>query len=424
MSTPNVKTRQLVLPEILKDELSGTSALSSDSEVGDSTELNSSVKAATRRSWKKHQLTGETLNPPTKKKLNQQKTPLIMASNTENTTNTLGSEVELTPELLLLEKRLQSKFDASINKALKLIQEQLNKWSTTSNEVVRNKIEMTSLKQENSALKTEVVNLKESCDKLENKSLECNLIISGIPENRWETDDSRVTTLYRYIANTIEMDNPQDRYNTACNIVIECCKRLGPRDTNRTRPICVEFASKYEADRLYANRFYMEKGVFVDREYSKETERICSTLRPILKAAKTVPEYKKKCRMEGARFILDGKSFTKENLHKLPEKISSYNVSTKTSENVISFFGELSPFSNFHPAHFVHTDQENHCAEQLIQHEKAKLFGDSEASKKILKAKSGLECKQIAYDIENYDHNHWIEQAPGLCKQGIRAKYE
>ena len=91
--------------------------------------------------------------------------------------------------------------------------------------------------------------------------------------------------------------------------MIERCKRLGLRDANRTRPIRVEFASKYEADRLYANRFYREKGVFVDREYNKETERIQSTLRPILKAAKKVPEYKKKCRMEGARFILDGKSF-------------------------------------------------------------------------------------------------------------------
>ena len=226
------------------------------------------------------------------------------------------------------------------------------------------------------------MNLKENCEdlksklnKLENRSLECNLLISGIRENRWETDDSRVTTLYRYIADTFEMDNLQDRYNRACNIVIKHCKRLGPRDANRTRPIRVEFASKYEADRLYANRFYIEKGVFVDQEYNKETERVRSTLRPILKAAKKVPEYKKKCRLEGARFILDGKTYTKENMHKLPEKISSYNISNKSSDSVVGFFGELSPFSNFHPATFVHNGQEYHCAEQLIQHEKAKLFG-------------------------------------------------
>ena len=178
---------------------------------------------------------------------------------------------------------------------------------------------------------------------------------------------------------------------------------------NRTRPIWVEFASKYEADRLYENRFHMEKCIFVDQEYTKETESISSTLRPILKAAKKVPEYKKKCCLEGPKFILDGKAYTKENLHKLPEKISSYNVSTKNNDNVVGFFGALSPFSNFHPAQFIHNGQEYHCVEQLIQHKKAKLFDDSETSIKILRAKSGLECKQAAYDTENYEHDHWIE---------------
>ena len=64
-----------------------------------------------------------------------------MANKTENATNTLDSEVELTPELLLLEKRLQSKFDQSINKALEPIQEKPNKLSSTSEEVAQNKIE-------------------------------------------------------------------------------------------------------------------------------------------------------------------------------------------------------------------------------------------------------------------------------------------
>ena len=168
----------------------------------------------------------------------------------------------------------------------------------------------------------------------------------------------------------------------------------------------------------------MEKGVFVDREYNKETERVHSTLRPILKAAKKIPEYKKKCRLEGAKFILDGKSYAKENLHKLPEKISSYNVSTKNNNEIVGFFGELSPFSNFHPAPFTYNGHDYHCVEQLIQHKKAKLFGDSETEDKILKAKSSLECKQVAYETKNYEHDHWILQTARLCKPRIKAKYE
>ena len=164
--------------------------------------------------------------------------------------------------------------------------------------------------------------------------------------------------------------------------------------------------------------------MFVDHEYNKETERARSTLRPILKAAKKIPEYKKKCHLEGAKFILDGKSYSKESLHKLPERISSYNVSTKENDEVVGFFGELSPFSNFHPSPFRYNEQDYHCAKQLIQHEKAKLFGDIETEDKILKARSAIECKQLAYETENYDHNHWISNASRLCKAGIRAKYE
>ena len=51
--------------------------------------------------------------------------------------------------------------------------------------------------------------------------------------------------------------------------------------------------------------------MFMDHEYNKETKRARSTLRPILKAAKKIPEYKKKCHLEGAKFILDGKSYSK-----------------------------------------------------------------------------------------------------------------
>ena len=176
--------------------------------------------------------------------------------------------------------------------------------------------------------------------------------------------------------------------------------------------------------KLYESRFDMEKDVFVDREYNKETECVRSTLRPILKAAKKIPEYKKKCHLEGAKFILDGKSYSKESLHKLLEKISSYNVLTKHYDEVVGFFGELSPFSNFHPSPFRYKEHDYHCAEQLIQHEKAKLFGDFETKDKILKAKSAIECKQAAYETENYDHDHWISNATQLCKAGIKAKYE
>ena len=51
----------------------------------------------------------------------------------------------------------------------------------------------------------------------------------------------------------------------------------------------------------------MEEGVFVDKEFCYATEKDHRLFRPILKAAKSLPEYKKKCRLDGNQLVLDGK---------------------------------------------------------------------------------------------------------------------
>ena len=244
MSTPSTKTRQLSLPEVIREGFTGISVPSSNSELGDLNAPCKTAKAGARRPRKRRQPTGDTPNSHINKKINQQITPPTMDINTGKTDGTSSDPVELTPGLKLLETRLQTKFDHSINTALEPIQEQLSKLASTNDEVVQQQIEIKNLKQENNALKKVVMDLqcnydelKTRLNRLENKSLECNLIFSGIPENRWENDDSRVNTLYQYIADTYEYGNLQEKFARASSIMIERCKRLGPRDENRIRPI-------------------------------------------------------------------------------------------------------------------------------------------------------------------------------------------
>ena len=97
--------------------------------------------------------TGDTPTSQITKKINQQKTPPIMDANTSD-------PVELTPELKLLETRLQSKFDYSINTALEPIQQQLTKLASTSEEVTKQKREIKTLQAENNALKKVVTDLQ------------------------------------------------------------------------------------------------------------------------------------------------------------------------------------------------------------------------------------------------------------------------
>ena len=159
MSTPNAKTGQLSLPEVLREGLTGISVPSSDSELGDPSAPCRTAQASARRPRKRCQPTGDTPNSHINKKINQQKTPPTMDTNTGKTNGTSSDPVELTPELKLLETRLQSKFDHSINTALEPIQKQLSKLASTSDEVVQQQIEIKTLKQENNAL-------KKVCDRL------------------------------------------------------------------------------------------------------------------------------------------------------------------------------------------------------------------------------------------------------------------
>ena len=64
-----------------------------------------------------------------------------------------------------------------------------------------------------------------------------------------------------------------------------------------------------------------------------------------------------------------------------------------------------------------------HSSKQLIQYKKVKYFGDDPSANRIMTSDSPLECKDIAHEITNYDHESWEENAKSLCKDGIISKF-
>ena len=129
--------------------------------------------------------------------------------------------------------------------------------------------------------------------------------------------------------------------------------------------------------------------------------------------------------MEGATLIIRGLSYTKDDIHKLPEELNGFNVSSKHNEerNVFGFFGDVNPLSNFYPCKFTYKNVSYHSSEQMIQHLKLKLFEDTASSEKILKADTPLECKLLSKDITNFNRETWYEAAKELCCGGIIEKF-
>ena len=104
------------------------------------------------------------------------------------------------------------------------------------------------------------------------------------------------------------------------------------------------------------------------------------------------PELRYKSRMESDKLVIDGKHYGTSDLDKVPQSISPVNVSTKSDEHTVGFFGELCPLSNFYPVSFNHCGQTYHSSEQYIQFTKAKYCNDQETAERIMNTHSVLAC--------------------------------
>ena len=66
----------------------------------------------------------------------------------------------------------------------------------------------------------------------------------------------------------------------------------------------------------------------MDREYSSTTKAEWKCLRPILRAARRLKEYRGMCKLEGTELTIKGKKYSLENLHDLPANISTHAISS------------------------------------------------------------------------------------------------
>ena len=99
----------------------------------------------------------------------------------------------------------------------------------------------------------------------------------------------------------------------------------------------MEFDNKNNANAMYNQRFYLASGIFVDREFNFETEKCRRTLRLILRAAKQKPEFCYRSSMDRSKLVIDGKRYSVNELDRLPQKLSPFEVTTKSNDDTVGF---------------------------------------------------------------------------------------
>ena len=460
MSNTSTLRKNRTKPKSVKNQPSLGSFISECQKAGISLKDLSKIADSTKppNNKRQRQPTGEASATITssKKKPTSNTTPAPQTSNTVAAVDQLCikmSEVDLLQELKNMEKRITTSLKCDKESELKNMEERLTKnlkdtidksmkeaiqtltsnsetlvsnnptVQTTSKEVNTLKLENARLTRQVQILTSEQSKLQQKIIIMEQRSLENAVVFRGIPEDMNETDYSMREKIYQELSFTLEGESSFVKIAMAKNMVIKRCKRVGRFSRTRARPITVEFLQCQDVEYILENKNFLRQGICVDREYVPEIERKRRILLPILKAAKQVNDYKKKCRLDKDKVVINGKHYGTDNLHQLPDELDVFDITTKSNADCIGFFGALNPLSNFYESRFEVEGVEYISSEQYIQSQKAIMFNDVSSYNKIMGATSSLDCKNAARTIKNFDRDRWEKTAETLCKAGIRAKF-
>ena len=241
--------------------------------------------------------------------------------------------IVLNPEFQELKRQLFAGFEELIEPLKKDIQDLKTERESTSEilnvETVARKFERSDEKHKR---------LEERLSLIEDQLLERNLLFHGINESEFDDKDDVKVQVIKAIAKTMPGKDEEEKKKNAGKTSIEYVERIGRYNPLRPRTVKVKFPDKSDVDTLLKNKRSLPKGVFLNREYSKATEKEQRFLRPLLKAARRLEKFKKKSRMEGPHLVLDGKHYYRENLHTLPSELDPFDVTSKSDTNTIAFF--------------------------------------------------------------------------------------
>ena len=329
-----------------------------------------------------------------------------------------------------LNNNIKTTIDNSIREALQTMQTSICTAVQNNPVIHSHSVEITGLKAENlrltrkvQQLHTEQSRMKKQLNRIETKNLECSLIVRGLPEEFKETKQMIIDKLHCILTSIMHGDTDEIKLANAKQIIIRSARRLGRYNKNQKRPVAIELQHRHDIEYILENRFDLERGIFVDKEYPTEIERKRRTLLPILKAAKRLSDYKKGSRLEEDRLILKGRPYTVNTLSQLPDELNVFSVTSKENEHCVGYFGEINPLSNFFPAPFQLDGIRYISSEQFIQSTKAKFFGDLDTYNQLLCVSTSHECKELSRQIRNVVEEKWTERAGELCFPGIRAKF-
>ncbi len=171
---------------------------------------------------------------------------------------------------------------------------------------------------------------------------------------------------------------------------------------------------------LQSARALRDTGVYINEDFSSETKTNRKALYPVLKAARDKAIYKDKVSIHVDRLVLNGKTYTINNLDTHPADLNPGHLATNDSvPGLIRFFGSASHFNNFHPSPFTIDGIRYINNEQYHQSMKSEEFCDDANAAEIMSSSDPLKMYILGNKVKNFNENTWLQKCDDIMLKGL-----
>ena len=173
--------------------------------------------------------------------------------------------------------------------------------------------------------------------------------------------------------------------------------------------------------------FRVNSHVRIEDDLPMDVYKARKVLKPISFKAKRLsilhPERKFAAKIKDDSLILNGKIYTLENLHLLPEELRPENVFTRTQGDKVAFFSKFSPLSNHYSAPIQIEGLKFSCSEHYFMLAKARAFGDEAQAKLIMATVDPAEQKQLGTKISGFKREVWQKKMELVMASALKSKF-
>ena len=157
-----------------------------------------------------------------------------------------------------------------------------------------NSEQISCLIDKNTELRWENKDLKDCVGKIEATQLSNNIIITGIPEQPFETYEKTKQCIYDTIASALLTSDPSLENNAlseAQRVDIVYCSRIGRQKLGQNRPISIMLNRRDDKEKIMSIKSKLPQDIYINNEYPLHVKCTRDTLQPILRLTKSLPDH-------------------------------------------------------------------------------------------------------------------------------------